>query len=212
MPGMVPPVEAPADDPTPEFLWPNSEDAFSRRTLMLGTVYAFQENPFPGTPHDWGWFLNSMPQQHKTWPTRHGIAARWGSDEFLKFLIPSVKGVPVFAFVFLISVFTIVIGPLNYLWLWKRRRLYLLVLTIPATALGTSLLLFGYSAIAHGFSTKSRTRSLTVIDQQNDTAVSLSRIALYSGLAMKTPWCEAIICLSLMAFAGCPARASRSAS
>ena len=107
----------------------------------------------------------------------------WGSDEFLEFLIPSVRGVPVIAFLLLITMFTIVIGPFNYIALWKRRRLYLLVLTIPMIALFTSLALFAYSAVAHGFSTKSRARTVTFVDQQAKSAVSIGRIALYAGLA-----------------------------
>lgn len=165
------------------FEWPDSADAFSRRDLMMGCVYAFPENPFPGTPSDWAWFLNSVEPHRRSWTGRHGIEARRGSDEFLKFLIPSVKGVPVTAFLLLITLFSIVIGPLNYLWLWKRRQLSLLVITIPVLALTTSCALFAYSAVAHGVSTKSRARTVTLIDQKSNTAVSLSRIALFSGIA-----------------------------
>ena len=170
-------------DSTARFQWADSDDAFAGRDLMLGQVYALPENPFPGTPHDWNWLLSSMPENAKQWTKRHGISARVGSDEFLQFLIPSVRGVPVIAFLLLITLFTIVIGPLNYVWLWKRRRLYLLVLTIPAIALCTSLALFAYSAVAHGFSTKSRSRTVTFVDQQSKEAVSIARVALYAGLA-----------------------------
>ncbi len=172
-----------AGDATADFVWPASSEAFARRRLMMGYVYAFREDPFDGTAHDWAWFLKSMPAQSRTWTERHGMAARRGSDEFLKFLIPSVKGVPVLAFVLLITMFTFAIGPLNYLWLWKKRRLYLLVLTIPAIALATSCALFAYSAVAHGFSTKSRARTLTLLDQKSNTAVAMSRVALFAGLA-----------------------------
>ncbi|MBX3440702.1 MAG: hypothetical protein KF861_24640, partial [Planctomycetaceae bacterium] len=159
------------------------EAAFLRRPAMLGQVYLFADDPFPGTPHDWAWFLRSVPPEHRDWSARHGISARQGSDEFLKFLIPSVRGVPVLSFLLLITLFTIVIGPLNYVWLWKKRRLYLLVLTIPVLALGTSLALLAYSSIAHGFSTRSRARTLTMVDQRSNTAVSIARLSLFSGIA-----------------------------
>lgn len=161
--------------------WP--EDAFASRRLMLGTVYAFPGNPFPGSPDDWAWWITSAGPEHVTWPGRLGMSARISNDEFLDFLIPSVKGVPVGAFLFLITLFTIVIGPLNYIYLWKRRRLYLLVFTIPAIALATSITLFAYSAIAHGFSTRSRMRSFTLLDQPAGVAVTLNRLSLYSGLS-----------------------------
>ena len=163
------------------FNWP--QDAFASRNLMLGNVYAFAGNPFPGSPDDWAWFINTAGLSQLAWPGRQGMSARTASDEFLEFLIPSVKGVPVGAFLILITLFTLVIGPLNYIYLWKRRRLYLLVFTIPIIALATSLALFGYSAVAHGFATRSRLRSLTLLDQQAGTSVTLNRLSLYSGLA-----------------------------
>jgi hypothetical protein len=163
------------------FNWP--EDAFASRNLLLGNVYAFAGNPFPGSPDDWAWFINSAGMERLTWTGRLGMSARTSSDNFLDFLIPSVKGVPVGAFLVLITLFTVVIGPLNYIYFWKRRRLYLLVFTIPLIALATSLTLFAYSAIAHGFSTRSRMRSLTLLDQQAGASVTLDRLSLYSGLA-----------------------------
>jgi hypothetical protein len=175
--------EETAAPPSEPFLWPDQPDTFAGRELMLGHVYAFRENPFPGTPHDWAWFLRSVPEDARQWTKRHGITARHGSDEFLQFLIPSVRGVPVIPFLLLITLFTVVIGPLNYIYLWRRRRLYLLLVTIPLIALGTSLSLFGYSAVAHGFATKSRARTLTYVDQTARTAVTMARVAMYAGLA-----------------------------
>jgi len=172
--------ESPAQA-TRGFVWP--EDAFASRSVMLGKVYAFADNPFPGSPSDWAWLIRSIGRERLDWSTRHGMSARMSNSEFLEFLIPSVKGVPVGAFLVLITVFTILIGPLNYIYMLRRKRLYQLIVSIPLTAFLTTAALFAYSAIAHGFSTRSRVRSLTVLDQQSNTAVSMSRMALYSGLA-----------------------------
>jgi len=43
--------------------------------------------------------------------------------------------------------------------------------------------LLGYSVAVHGFSIKSRIRSLTVLDQRNQTAVTMARLALFAGVA-----------------------------
>jgi hypothetical protein len=61
--------------------------------------------------------------------------------------------------------------------------LWLLLVTVPATALVTSVLLVGYSVAAHGFSIKSRIRSLTVLDQKSHSAVTVARLALFAGVA-----------------------------
>lgn len=176
----------PDSDPTaPPFIWDDSSDAFRRRDVMFGHVFAFAGNPFPGSPSDWAWLLNSdnAVKWKWKWLERNGLSSRMEHEEFMKFLIPGVGGVPVLAFLGLITVFTIVIGPVNYWLLWRRKQLYLLVVTIPAIAILTSGSLFGYAVIADGFGVKSRLRSFTLLDQQNRTAVSINRIALYAGLA-----------------------------
>ncbi|GAB4141736.1 MAG: hypothetical protein Tsb009_11610 [Planctomycetaceae bacterium] len=165
------------------FSWPGSPQVFSERTEMLGTIIAFRDDPFPGLPKDWLWVLETLQPDRYRWIARHGMSARSDTGhEFLEFLIPGVKGVPVYAFLFLMTVFTLIIGPINYFLLWKRKRLFLLVLTIPAIAFVTSLSLFGYSAISHGFEIKSRTRSLTILDQKSQKAVTTARIALFAGM------------------------------
>lgn len=163
------------------FAW--DEDAFASKDFLFGRVIAFAGNPFPGSPHDWHWLMTSIGWQKLNWQDRHGISARVPTDDFLTFLIPSVRSVPTVSFLVLITLFSLVIGPVNYFWLWRARRLQLLLVTIPVLAFGTSVALFAYSSIAHGFSTRSRVRSVTVLDQPGRTAVTISRIALYSGLA-----------------------------
>jgi hypothetical protein len=176
-------VEAEAEPDPPTFVWSGGANTFVRRNLMLGSVYAFIDNPFPGSPHDWAWFLKSVGPKRHSWTQRNGITARIGSGDFLEFLIPGVKGVPVLASLMLMTLFTLVIGPVNYFLLRRRKQLFLLVVTIPVIALLTSVMLFSYSAIAHGFGIKSRARSLTILDQKSRSAVAMSRLALYAGLA-----------------------------
>jgi hypothetical protein len=83
----------------------------------------------------------------------------------------------------LITVFAVMIGPVNYFYLQRRRLLWLLLVTVPTTALVTSVLLVGYSVASHGFSIRSRIRSLTVLDQKNQQAVTVARLALFAGVA-----------------------------
>lgn len=158
-------------------------DAFAIHEFMLGHVIAFSGNPFPGTIHEWAWVLNSLKPDSWRWTDRNGVSSRQADDLFSQFLIPGVGGVPKIAFIVLITGFTIVIGPLNYFLLKRRRQLYLLVVTIPAIAFLTSCSLFAYAAVADGFGVKSRVRSFTLLDQRSKVAVSQSRVALYAGVA-----------------------------
>ncbi len=163
--------------------WKIGAETFSHRDWGLGQVHVFPNNPFPGDASDWAWWMSSLPRYLAQWPRKFGMSSRNGNSEFLTFLIPGVGSVPVFAFLCLITVFTLLIGPLNYYWLYKRRRLALMVLTVPAIAGVTCLILFAYSLIADGFSIRSRVHSFTWLDQQRKSAVSLSRLSLYAPFA-----------------------------
>lgn len=165
------------------YVWKGGEKAFKIRNVMQGRLIVFAGNPFPGSRHEWAWLLKTIGEQHFSWTKRHGMSARLPNEEFLDFLIPGISGVPVFAFLLLITVFSVVIGPVNYYYLARRKRLHLLVLSIPLIAVVTSVSLFAYSVVAHGFGTKSRVRSITLVDQRVQKSVTMSRLSLYSGLA-----------------------------
>jgi hypothetical protein len=162
--------------------WPETPEAFSRIDLAAGRVYAFPENPFPGSTIDWAWWLRSAGVKRLDWTARHGMSSREAYWQFNEFLIPGVGTVPMLAFIILISIFAVLIGPVNYFIAWRRKQLYLLVVTIPAIAFVTSAALFGYAAIADGFGVQSRLRSVTLLDQVSKTAVSFNRISLYAGI------------------------------
>jgi hypothetical protein len=168
------PVESP---------WKGGKDAFHHRQLMQGTVYGFPESPFPGTINDWLWLCKACGEERWSWTTRHGMSPHLGTKDFFKFMNAGIHGVPTIAFLVLITVFSIVIGPVNYVYLARKRMLWLLLFTVPVLAVTTSVLLLGYSVAVHGFSTRSRIRSLTVLDQRNRTAVTMARLALFAGVA-----------------------------
>tara|TARA_R110002072_G_scaffold303099_1_gene493408 strand:+ start:110290 stop:112377 length:2088 start_codon:yes stop_codon:yes gene_type:complete len=170
-----------------KFSWPTDQAPFEIREFGQGRLIGFVDNPFStGTIQDWGWLLKSFPINELRQTSRTGVAGRIDNAEFLEFLIPGIRSVPVMAFLIFISLFTMIIGPLNYFMLARKKKLNFLVVTIPAIAIVTSLFLFGYSALSHGFSVKSRVRSLTIIDQGNNKAVSTARVSLYAGMAPST--------------------------
>lgn len=160
----------------------DSTDLFSTLSYGRGAISVFPGNPFPGSRHEWSWFLNSGGSE-VNWGMRHGVSPRGFSNEFLNFLIPGVGGVPIYSFLVLITLFAVIIGPVNYMVLARRRQQYLMVLTIPALAFVTSLAMFLYSFVSDGFSIRSRTMSVTWLDPQSNTAFSWGRTALYAPVA-----------------------------
>ncbi len=165
------------------FKWPSTEETLLVRKHGLGRVIALPPQALDGTYQDWAWLLNGIQFRQQVAPTRLGVSGRTANRDFLAFLVPGVRSVPVVAFVIVMSLFAILIGPVNYYVLAKRKRQSYLVVTIPAIALLSSLAMFAYSFVAHGVSVRSRARSVTWIDQQNQSAVSLSRLAWFAGFA-----------------------------
>jgi hypothetical protein len=127
--------------------------------------------------------LSSVGVPRSSWMQRHGVAPDLGTEEFFNFMNPGIGGVPVYGFMVLITAFAVLIGPVNYFYLRRKRLLWLLLVTVPGTALVTSVLLVGYSVATHGFSIRSRIRSLTVLDQKSHSAVTVARLALFAGVA-----------------------------
>jgi hypothetical protein len=159
-----------------------SPASFATRPLMLGLVCAFPDQ-LPDSQGDWSVFFSIVRDPRFSWMQRHGMAPEFGTAEFYNFMNPDIRGVPVYAFMVLITAFAVLIGPVNYFYLRRKRLLWLLLVTVPATALVTSVLLVGYSVAAHGFTIRSRIRSLTVLDQKSHSAVTVARLALFAGLA-----------------------------
>ncbi len=156
---------------------------------LNGQVKGTPGGPTPGGPApvvqvpivEWRLLLNATSQTHWRWSTRHNIASgenRW----YWQFMIPGVGMAPVISFVFLITLFMILIGPVNY-WLVRRlQRTYLLLITVPAGAAIVTLSLFIYALATEGLRVNSRLRSFTQLDNANDRATTVARHSYYASL------------------------------
>ncbi|MCA9237668.1 MAG: hypothetical protein KDA44_19480 [Planctomycetales bacterium] len=118
-----------------------------------------------------------------SWRARHGLSPSEPSLEFNNWLIPGVGMAPVTMFQFLITLFVIGVGPVNYFLLARRRRLPLLLLTAPAAAIVAVGLLFAYGLLTDGVATRVRARSVTLLDQGAGQAATWSRLSYYAGMA-----------------------------
>ncbi len=117
------------------------------------------------------------------WEARHGMTPDGAAAEFANLLVPGVGMAPVTEFRILITLFVLLIGPLNYWLLRRSKRLYLMVLTVPLAALLTTIALFGYAVVADGFGSQVRVHSFTRLDQRTGDASCWTRLSYYSGLA-----------------------------
>lgn len=97
--------------------------------------------------------------------------------------VPGLGDAPVRAFVLIIVLFAIVAGPLNFVWLRRRRQPLLVLLTVPVLGFGTTLLLLGYGLLQDGFGLRGSTTSWTWIDQPRRDGAALSARTLFAGFS-----------------------------
>lgn len=123
----------------------------------------------------------------RAWAPRHGIDPGSACTQFGNLLIPGVGVAPVTEFQFLITLFVLTIGPLNYWLLWRKQQLQMLVVTVPLCALAVTMGLIGYAVVADGFGVKARVRGVTLLNQTTGEAVSWSRMTHYAAMTPDTP-------------------------
>jgi hypothetical protein len=114
-------------------------------------------------------------------------ASEWGrtTDRGFRLPIPGVGQVPARAYLLILLLFSVLIGPANYLFLVRRKRQALLVLTAPLISLVFVLLLATYVVAGEGFGVHVRAATLTVLDQSRQQAATRASVSVYA--AGRTP-------------------------
>lgn len=157
--------------------------SFVWRRWGPGVVVAMaEENPFPGDNKQWSGLLNALPPVNWAWYQRHGMSMVRQNAGFWNGWIPGIGKAPVTSFLVMISIFVIVIGPVNYVWLWRRKRTFLMLVTVPVGAGLVAFFLVAYAILADGLGVRLRQRSATWIDQRSGRTATWSRQTYYAGL------------------------------
>lgn len=162
---------------------PESEDMFRTRSLEMGRVVAIKTSELREiNPEQWSWLLEDLGSSRWQWFRRMGLSWQRANSEFWDFMIPGVGAAPVYAFLAIITGFVILIGPINYVWLARGKRLYLLLVTVPVSAALITTALIGYALIRDGLGTRARLMSFSEM-ADDGKVVSWSRQTYYAGVA-----------------------------
>jgi hypothetical protein len=121
--------------------------------------------------------------QDINWALPANRTADWGTIAARGFRlpIPGVEGIPARTYLSILIVFTLVIGPLNYWFLWRQRRQVLILLTAPLISAVFILLLTGYVVAGEGFGVRGRVMSFTMLDQVRKQASTRASMSLYAA-------------------------------
>ncbi|MDG2222332.1 MAG: hypothetical protein P8L85_13195 [Rubripirellula sp.] len=152
----------------------------------LGTVATIaDEDPFPGSFQFWKTLIAMHVPEQLSWEDRMGVDVPAGNDDYWMWLIPSVGQPPVNMFVFLNTVFALVVGPLCYFYFRRRQRLYLLYFFAPLLGLLVTVSLFLYALISDGVQTQVRCRQLTWVDPASGYQVQQNRQTYFAATGRK---------------------------
>ncbi len=163
---------------------PVRDPSFVYRPCQLGQVFAVRALDFGEEENVVrSGIFNSIPGNHWAWLRRSGISMSRRNESYWNWLIPGVGGAPVLTFCVLITLFVIVIGPVNFWFVRRVKRPYLVLVTVPLGAAMVTFGLFAFAMLTDGISTRIRVRSFTHIDQRNQSAVVRSWQTYYAALA-----------------------------
>lgn len=91
-------------------------------------------------------------------------------------------GVPIRGLFLLMLVFVLVIGPVNLIWLAKKKRKIWMLWTVPAISLLTCLMVAGFSLFGEGWNATAKTEALTILDETDHRATTIGWTGFYSPI------------------------------
>ena len=127
--------------------------------------------------------LNEVSAVHDyDWGLPVNGARDWGvTVRGFRLAIPGVDGVPTRAYLSILIVFTLVIGPVNSWLLRRKRQQVLFVLTAPLISALFIALLGGYVLAGEGIRVSGRAATFTMLDQVRKQAVTRASSSLYAA-------------------------------
>ena len=166
--------------PTPEELAAFDGNALRKLPVAWGSVYLGERAKLEGSPWYWRALFVAPDASPRSLSTHCGGSFDNTHDLYWFRMIPGVGTRPIGAFMVLITVVAILIGPCN-LWWASRKRLPLLTMVIaPVVSLVAVVLFVGVAFFGDGLKTRGRIRSVTLLDHEHSEALSWSHQAVFA--------------------------------
>ena len=120
---------------------------------------------------------------NRTWSLPANGAADWGSIQARGFRlpIPGIDGAPARVYLGILVLFSLLIGPASFWYLWRRRQRVLIVVTAPILSLLFILVLATYTIAGEGFGVHGRAATFTILDEATKQAATRATMSLYAA-------------------------------
>ena len=149
---------------------------------LLGRVHAFTSQQL--TTAGFEATLMALPAgRDGSWALPVNRALDWNGtfEHGLRMSIGEFGQIHARAYVVILFLFAMLIGPANYFILTKRRQQALLVVTVPVIALAFIALLAGYVVAGEGLSVHARAATITLLDQGRQQAATRAAVSMYAA-------------------------------
>ncbi len=157
------------------------EAELRRLPVEAGLVIGIQSaDPFPGSAQLWH-TARRLSGSNQVWQHRRGTSLVHGTTGYWDWLLANVARPPVYAFLFVLTGFVLLVGPVSYHFTRRAGRTYLMFIIAPVLATLATLMLFGYGFVADGFGTQVRARQITWVDGQSGNAARMTRATYFAA-------------------------------
>ena len=121
--------------------------------------------------------------RNTAWALPANSGVDWNTIETRGFRlpIPGIEGIPARVYLAILVLFSVVIGPLSFWFLWRRQQRVLLVLTAPAISIAFIIFLTGYAVAGEGFGVHGRAATVTILDEAAKQAVTRASVSMYAA-------------------------------
>lgn len=97
--------------------------------------------------------------------------------------VPGTDEVPTGWFLTLAIAFAIVAGPLNLIWVMRRKRPFLLLVSTPLISIGTCVLLIAIALLSDGIGRRRSAAQIALLDQSAQRVTAYSAVTWFCGIA-----------------------------
>src|SRR5437773_2390035 len=120
---------------------------------FFGRVYSAQSASITGAGLDATFQAARRAPEESSLVLPVNRSPSWGQigERGFQLPIPGVNGVRAAAYLWILLIFTLLIGPANYIVLWRKRRQPLMVVTVPLISATFVAMLAGYATAGEGF-------------------------------------------------------------
>jgi len=161
---------------------PTTASDFRVFPIALGSIVMCKKDiPLPATLNDWQ-SMKALSLPNISFAFSRAVDPCFGDRRYWDWIIPDVAQPPVYMFIGLLFVFTIIVGPLSYYYFGRLGRGYLMMFVAPLMALLTTLMMLAYGLVADGLSIRARVREITWIGDRDENAVRYNRATYFAGI------------------------------